>query len=208
MIRTVIVDDEIYARDYITSLIVQNFSEISIVGYASQVSDAIELINNTNPDLVLLDIELMGKLSFQILNNVVNPNSFQVIFTTSHDTYALRAIKYSCLDYLLKPIDVNELNIAISKFKKNEIVAREKQLDVLMNNSSNDSENEKIAVVVHDGLAIIKLNEVLFCQSEGSYTWIHTIHGEKIISTKNLLHFEELLLLNYFLDVTALISSI
>ncbi len=195
MTRTIIVEDEAHSIVYLKSLLIQYCPEVQVLGVATTVEEAVQLIHDTKPELVLMDVELCGKLSFQIFEKMPSPPHFEVIFITGHENYAIQAIKYSCLDYLLKPIDGQELATAIEKFNmKKKVFITHKQIELLLQNTSGSTERlSKIAVSINDGLIILNIADIIYCKGDGNYTWIYTIQGEKTLSYRNLQYFEDLL---------------
>lgn len=117
MIRTILVDDEVDSIRILQRLLETYCPNVSIVGTANGVETALELVRETKPDLVLLDIEMSQGNAFDLLNQLM-PLSFQVIFVTAFDNYAIRAFKYSAVDYLLKPVDIDDLRNAISRVRE------------------------------------------------------------------------------------------
>src|SRR3990172_2274111 len=134
MIRAVIVEDEKKSREVLNKLIQKNCPDLNVVGMAATVEEAVAVIKKEKPDLVFLDIELSDGTGFDILEQVQGLN-FEVIFATAYDQYAIKAIKYSAIDYLLKPIDVDELKIAVEKLsqKKTDLSQIENLMFLLQN---------------------------------------------------------------------------
>ena len=162
MYRAIIVDDEKGGREHLATIL-KEFFDIEIKAHASNAKEAITAIEEHQPDLLFLDIEMPGENGFDLLEKLENIN-FDVIFTTAYDHYAIKAIKYSALDYLLKPIDANELEAAINRFKskiRNQELTNNK-LKTLLNNLSSGSNGQEQKIVIHDGegLNFIKIKEI------------------------------------------------
>ncbi|MCK5171710.1 MAG: response regulator, partial [Bacteroidales bacterium] len=167
MLKTLIIDDEKNAREAIAKIAEQYCDNISIIGYAEDVESGVKAIKKYNPDLVLLDIKMPDGTGFDILQQIDNIN-FSTIFITAFNEYAIKAFKFSAIDYLLKPIDVDEFKSAIEKVEK----AKEQQntklkLDVFLENINNISkEVKKIILKTSDSIHLINVNEILRCESD------------------------------------------
>ncbi|MCD6066777.1 MAG: lytT [Bacteroidetes bacterium] len=194
MIKAVLIDDESDCRITLTELISLLCPQIQLLGEASNVEDGIELIKAKKPDLVFLDVELRNRYGFNVLEAFSEP-TFEVIFTTAHEKYALKAIKTSCIEYLLKPVDPNELAVAVDKYEKQrKLSVNHKKFEILLENLGNSSQTlNKIAVPTSDGYFFINTADILYFEGDGKYTNMFTSKGDKVISSKNLGEFEELL---------------
>lgn len=179
MYKTIIVDDEKGCRDSLENLL-KDFPEINVVTAVDSIALAQEAINNLPPQLVFLDIEMPGGTGFELLEKIDSIN-FDIIFTTAYDQYAIKAIKYSALDYLLKPIDSDELAEAINRFtsKKHDQDLINNKFKTLLNNISGETTHQKIAIPDGEGLNFIKIADIIRFQSDGSYTYMHTIGNKK-----------------------------
>lgn len=190
MIRTLVIDDEEGIRNVITDILKLCCPNVQVVGEAASVSQGYELIVNLAPDLIFLDIELSGGTGFDILDRL-EKRTFKTIFITAYNQYAIQAIKTNALDYILKPIDSTELRAAVNKFE------REKgelgDIKKLLENVQFTSHGHRIAIPSTDRIRYLDVNKVVRCESEGTYTHITTDEGEKILSTKPLKEFENLL---------------
>jgi len=165
-----------------------------IVEEADGVIRGIAKINSFQPDIVLLDVEMNDGTGFDLLKQIMNP-SFQLIFTTAHNQYAIQAIKCSAIDYLLKPIDPVELNNSLQKAKEHiSTQTMQKQLTVLLQQFSNKSDAEKQIVIKDiDKTYFLKMSDILYCEAEGSYTKFYLTNSEPIFVSRNLRYYEELL---------------
>jgi two-component system, LytTR family, response regulator len=192
MIKTVIIDDEARGRDTLKNLLSRYCGDVLVTGEAGSVLDGFKLISNETPDLLFLDIEMPGHNGFDLLE-MFKSIPFKVIFTTAYDKYAIKAIKYSALDYLLKPIDIDELRAAVSRVEDNYIkdIGQEKY-NVLFNNIKPESKRKKVAVPDVEGLVFVHLDEIVRCESDSNYTYIHLINKKKITASRTLREFEEL----------------
>ena len=192
--RAVIVDDEKHFQDSLSSLIQDHCPSIKLVGFADSVDSGVQLIQNENPDLVFLDVELGNQKSFDILKKIGSPK-FQVIFVTAHDHYAINAFRFSAIDYLQKPVVLGQLQEAVSKVERIlDSQQIENQLQVLSQNLNQISDQDrKIVLKGQDSLHIVKLSEILWCSAEGSYTSFHLVNGQSVIISKHLKEYENLL---------------
>ena len=194
MYKTIIVDDEKGCRDTLESLL-QDFPEINIVATVNSIELAQEAITNLQPHLVFLDIEMPGGTGFEMLEKL-NTINFDIIFTTAYDQYAIKAIKYSALDYLLKPIDPSELEGAIQRFssKKHDQDLINNKFKTLLNNLGGETSHQKIAIPDGEGLSFVKIKEIVRFQSEGSYTYLHTLGNPKpLLISKPIGDYQEML---------------
>lgn len=202
MYKTIIIDDEKGCRDTLENLL-KEFSQIQLVASLDSISLAEESIKNLQPQLVFLDIEMPGGSGFELLEKI-SPINFDVIFTTAYDQYAIKAIKYSALDYLLKPIDPTELSEAISRFssKKHDQNLINNKFKTLLNNIGEETTHQKIAIPDGEGLNFIKISDIIRFQSDGSYTYMHTNEKEKpTLISKPIGDYQEMLTNEPFIRV-------
>lgn len=196
MIRTVIIDDEIKSRKLLKNLLNTYCNNVEIVGEADSVKRAINIVKEKNPDLVFLDIVLKNETGFDILQQI-EPISFEIIFTTAHNEYAIKAIRVSALDYLLKPLNVDELIAAVEKVRaklesKYDGTSNEPLLNFIENQKTLNKNVHKIGVPTLDGLDFIQIEKIIYCKADGNYTHI-TLQDKEILVTRTLKEFEELL---------------
>jgi two-component system LytT family response regulator len=198
MLNAIIIDDEIDAINSIELIINEYCSNVSIVGKASSVIDGKELINQTNPDVVFLDIEMPRGSGFDLLEMFPN-RTFDIIFITAYNNWAIKAFKYSAIDYILKPIDIDELIDAVNKVEKhrsgsNRDVDRYK---VLLENIKSKG-CRKIAISTSEGIEYVDITKIIRFEGEGSYSKIYIEGQSEILVSKNLKEFQELLSKNNF----------
>ena len=192
MVRTVVIDNEQPARKALKNLITKRLDQVELVGEAGTVEEGVRLINTTRPDLVFLDIRLNFGTGFDILNGLSVPQP-RVIFITAYSEYALKAIKFSALDYLLKPVDPEELALAVDKVASAK-ESLEERLTVLEESLLRSGlEPEKIALSDASGFKVVKLSDIIRCEGERNYTVFHLVGGQSITTTKTLIEFERLL---------------
>ncbi|NNE54550.1 MAG: response regulator transcription factor, partial [Flavobacteriales bacterium] len=190
MLRAIIVDDEEDARGTLRAFISQFCKQVEIVEEADGVNDGYRKILNNDPDLVFLDIQMEDGTGFDLLQKIRNPQ-FNVIFCTAFDEYAIKAFKYSAIDYLLKPIDPDELIEAVSKVKKNDDSASAR-IESLVENAEK-KEMDRITLSSQEGLTFVKLENIMRLESDSNYTHFFLKTGEKITVPKSLKEFENLL---------------
>ncbi len=193
MLTLVIIDDEQDARSTLTLFLTQYCPDIEIAGEAADVSSGVALIRSLNPNIVLLDIHLKAANGFDLLNKFTNP-SFRVIFITAFDSYALKAFQYCALDYVLKPIDPNRLINAIDKAKESiqKEISFQQQIESLQNINRTKT-FEKIALPSSEGIIFISLMDIIYLKSDTSYTTFYTCKNEKVVVSKSLKDFENIL---------------
>ncbi|MBX9892472.1 MAG: LytTR family DNA-binding domain-containing protein [Chitinophagaceae bacterium] len=195
MIKAIIVDDEQHCTDRLKILLEKHYNtSIQLIGEASSVETAKTLINNNPPDLIFLDIQIHDQTGFDLLNNY-SSIPFYVIFTTAYEQYAIKAFKFSAIDYLLKPIDIDDLNAAINKVATN-IQQNDYKLkfDLLYANFHQlGLQEKKIAVPTISGIEFILISSIIRCESNINYTTLHLTGKAKLVVAKTLKEFEELL---------------
>lgn len=200
MIKALIVDDEEKSRVTLKNLIAMYCPNVEVIELCDSVNSALAAISNQMPDLIFLDVEMPFHNGFTLLEKIKNP-SFGVIFTTAYDHYAIKAIKYSALDYLLKPIDSDDLKAAVDKVSGNKASAAlpDSKFELLLSNLKVKGNNAKIAVPTFDGLQMINANDIIKCTADESYTHITLTNNTKVTVSRILKEYEELLSdLNFF----------
>lgn len=192
-LKVVIVDDEKHGRELLKKLISLISDDFMIIGEADSVESGIEKIEGTSPDLVFLDIALADRTAFEILEHF-HEIKFSVVFATAYNYYAIKAIKFSALDYLVKPIDPEELKNTLDKAK-----ARHKNTENLngrinlAQSLSKKQKPDKIALPTNMGYNFIDLNEIMFCSAENNYTKFHLVNKSSFLTCHTLGEYEELL---------------
>ncbi|MFZ4547434.1 MAG: LytR/AlgR family response regulator transcription factor [Bacteroidales bacterium] len=185
-----IVDDNPNDRQVLKRLLAKYHNDLSIVGEAEGVNQAYDYLAFNTPDVVFLDIQLQDGLGFDLLLKL-KTIKFKVIFTTSHDEYAIRAIKFSALDYLLKPLDQDQLDTVIAKLlKESEDLLYFKKIEELL---SNINEFSKIALPSANSIRFIPIENIIRCEADCNYTWFFLKSGEKILVSRSLKEYDELL---------------
>jgi len=197
MIRALLIDDEPSAREGLIGKLKLFVPEVEVVGEAGGIAEALVSIDENTPDLLFLDINLAGETGFELLEKLesreedVRP---EVIFLTAHDEFALRAIKFSALDYLLKPVDPEDLVKAVRKFEERRGAGGRGGLSVLMENMRSGGEGPKrIVVPTYDGLHILKVSDIIRCESSSNYTYFHLKDAKPILASRTLKEYDLML---------------
>lgn len=192
-LTAILVDDENSSREVLKDLLESFFTEVELLGEADNVDAAYELVKAKQPQLVFLDIQMPKQSGFNLLKKF-EEIPFEVIFVTSFDKYAINAIKFSALDYLLKPVEVKDLREAISKAKRR-IEQKNKSSVQVINLLGSIDEAKERKVVVHEGdsVRLLKESEIVSIDADGRYCNIITTANEKFITAKYVKDFEEYL---------------
>lgn len=194
--KTLIIEDKEYIRKGLVSLLESLAASIEVIGECESVKDAVIVANACKPELVFLDINLIDGSGFDFLEQTENL-SFKIIFITAYEEYALKALKIGAIDYILKPVDVEELQIALKKVTKLSFAEQKQQLNLAKQAWSNDE--SKLILSLHDSFQVIDLNELLFCESDKGYTTFYCSNNKKYVVSKTLKEFEERLSKNNFI---------
>ena len=194
MIKTIIIEDEQKSRELLFAMIQKNCPDLDVIGMAGDVKEGVELIRSVKPDLVFLDISMPNGSGFDVLEQVPDQN-FEVIFATATDQHALKAIKYSACDYLLKPIDADELQSAVLKVqKKKKANPGMENLQFLIEHLKRSDENfQKITLPTGNAYEIVNIKDIIRCEADGSYTTFFLADKRKLLISAGLKHYEELL---------------
>ncbi|MHA4894922.1 LytR/AlgR family response regulator transcription factor [Pedobacter sp. PWIIR3] len=197
VLNAIIVDDEEFARSSLYFLLQENCENINVTGIAKSVAEARAILSNNQTDLVFLDIAMPGENGFELISTVRETNA-HVIFTTAYDQYALKAIKANALDYLLKPIDIDELKEAVdraSKYISLNRKANEKNENLLnlSQQLSERAEIKKISLPNGQGYSVVSLSDIIHIEADSNYSVFYLSGGEKITVSKVLKEYEEIL---------------
>ncbi|MEP7231820.1 MAG: LytTR family DNA-binding domain-containing protein [Ginsengibacter sp.] len=191
MLTAIIIDDEAKGRMALKQKLLDYCEEIQLAGEAENGIEGIKLIEKMHPDIVFLDIEMPRMDGFEMLHRLPEKN-FHIIFTTAYDQYAIKAIKYAAFDYLLKPIDIEELKIAISKIHSRPQIHTGKKLELLDQNLLKNNFN-KIAISTLEGLLFFNISDIIHLEANSNYTTIYFTNRPKLLASRTLKDFEELL---------------
>lgn len=193
MFQVLIVDDEIQSRSLIKKLLSIHFPQLAI-DEAEDLKAAIQKIHHFNPKLVFLDIQMRGETGFDLLDQIGVAN-FGIIFTTAHSEFALKAFRYSALDYLMKPIDVEEFKSAVEKaiVRINSQYSISEQVELLKEVKLKKKKPDKLTIPTADGFLFTNIKDILYCHAVGNYTEFHLVDRQKIVSSHTLGYYSEFL---------------
>ncbi len=193
MLRTIIIDDELHMRQSLQKMMGSYCPNVNLVATAGSVQEGIKVIEKHHPDLVLLDIKMDDGTGFDLLK-ALDHIDFKIIFVTAYDQFAVKAFKFSALDYLLKPIDPSDLEEAVNKAEKVIMQDMIKQLSLLEEQLRSDNRKDgKIVLKTLESIHIVRLNEINYFESDGNYTTVYLVEGKTIIVSKPLRNLEEML---------------
>jgi two-component system LytT family response regulator len=198
-LRTIVVDDEQNAVDFIISIIGEYCDDLEVVGKAHNVAEGVKVIDREKPDLVLLDVEMPNGTGFDLLSYYPEKN-FDVVFITAFNHYAIKAIKFSAVDYILKPININEFTEAITRVvhKRSASTTRDNEkFRILMENLKTPTPS-RLAIATSDGMEYLNPREIIRIEADRSYSWFYLAGERKILVSKNLKEFQDLLGDRYF----------
>ena len=193
--RIIIVEDELNGQETLAMLLKQYCPQLELIGMAATINEARDLISKQHPSLVFLDVKLGTQTVFNLLNELDEIN-FEIIFITAYENYAINAIKFMTIDYLLKPIDVTQLKEAVDRAQLNHTKRNSQaQLNALMNNlQQKDNKQHRIALATTDSYELVRVDDILYCIAEGSYTRFFLMNKEERFVSRHLKHYEQLLL--------------
>ncbi len=192
MIRSVIIEDEIYSRELLEQMLIEFCPDVQIVGKAIDVASGIALIKDAQPALVFLDVEMPGGNGFEVLN-AFEKVSFKVVFVTGYDHYAIKAIRYSAIDYLLKPINLDDLEAAVQRVSK---IPKSQEENISLLKKQIDTNPEKITqLILSDSKnhQVLKIEDIQYLEANRTYAIFYLENGQKQIATNSLQFYEELL---------------
>ena len=193
MLKSIIIDDELKSRESLRILIEDFCEGVAVSALCQNVAEGLAAIEKHRPDVIFLDIQMQRETGFDLLNKIKQIN-FEVIFTTAYSEYAIKAFKFSAIDYLLKPIDIEELKAALLKVEKKIGGSINGRLQQLMDNlKGGNTENFKLALPTSDGLIFIKVNDIVYCEASSNYTNIYMLDGKKHLVSRTLKEYEEML---------------
>jgi two-component system, LytTR family, response regulator len=193
MLKSIIVDDEFKSRESLRALIDRFCEDIQVSAVCQNADEAIKAIHDHKPDVVFLDIQLQRETGFDILQSL-DKIDFEVIFTTAYSEFAVRAFRFSAIDYLLKPVDIEDLRKAIDKARK-KIVGNisERMTQLAQTMKGNAFKHSRLAVPSSDGLVFVSVDGILYCEASGNYTNIYMGDGRKFVVSRTLKEYEEML---------------
>jgi two-component system LytT family response regulator len=205
MIRVIIIDDEPAAVNLLSILLKKKCkTDVEVIATSNSPFEGKYLIEQLNPDLVFLDIEMPGITGIDLLRSFEDPR-FRVVFVTAYDAYAVEAFRLSAVDYLLKPIDADDVHLVIEKIKndihrdQNHLASKLQKLEKLFDQHSNT--NKKIGIGMSDKIVFVSIDDIVFCEAQGSYTNVYLQEGKKILASKSLGEFESQLTAGKFFRI-------
>ena len=191
--QALIIDDEKHCRDSLAILLAKYCPEVEVQALCQNAGAAIQAIRQYHPDLIFLDIEMPGTNGFEFLE-YCREYDFEIIFTTAHDQYAIKAFRYNALGYLLKPVNKSDLITTVAKAKEGNRVAARASVLKMLELLDTRKGAERIALPTIDGLIIVDTNDILYCESENNYTRFHIANGKSVFISKTLKKVESLLI--------------
>ena len=191
-IRAIIIDDEPNARIALKGVLEENIPQVEILAECKDVPDAVKTIHKLKPDLVFLDIEMPGYNGFELLDFFDDHNlQFKIIFVTAYSDYSLRAFEISAVDYILKPVRAEHIERALKKINLEYITSQKEQIKVLKDNFTNPLD-KKIVLQTAETIYVVKMDDIIYLQADGSYTRFYTTSHGVLTITKKLIDFEYL----------------
>ena len=189
----VIVDDEEHCRSALSGMLARKFPEIDLRDMATNVTDGLALVKRVRPQLLFLDVEMGEQTGFDLLAQLGEEKP-HIIFTTAHEGYAVKAIRFSAIDYLLKPVDGDELRSSVDKALAKQGQPQDQvQIATLLRNLTKPAADRRLALPVADGLELVSVDEIVFCESESNYTTVHLKDRKRLVISRTLKEFEDLL---------------
>ena len=196
--KYVVIDDEVHARQNLKRKLTRISSELEYVGEAANVEEATVLLANQEIDLLFLDIEMPGATGFDLLDQFASP-SFNIVFVTAYNEFALKAFEYFTIGYVTKPIDISLLENVVNKALQLR-TAEQARIDETLQ-SLTSKKITKVVIPSSDGSIFLSSEEVILIESEDGYTWVHTADGQRKLSTKRLKEYDQVLTDDTFLRV-------
>lgn len=188
----ILIDDEERARNTLSALLSEHCPEVAILDMCKNVPEAVLSINKNRPHLIFLDIEMPEYSGFELLD-FFRTVDFEIIFVTAYSEYAIRAFEVSAVDYLLKPVQVDALKLAVKKTAERKMASNMQQRPEVLKEAFTGEKLQKIALPMSDGLLFVDIQELVMLEAEGSYTNVFLKDGSKILVSKKLKFFEDLL---------------
>lgn len=193
MINVLIVEDEVSSSESLKRILQEHAHDVRVIAETDAVVEAITLIHSLKPDLVFLDIHLTDGLGFDVISRCTY-RDYRVIFLTAHDNYAVTAFRYNAIDYLLKPVDTLQVLDALEKVRQNQKVSTHfDERFLALANGSQTTEHKRIALPSFEGITMVNIRDIVQCSSDGSYTTVYTLKGKKIVVSRPIKEYDELL---------------
>lgn len=193
MIRAILIDDETHCRETLSIQLEKYCSDVQLLSQCNSAVQGLQAIEQYHPDVVFLDVEMPTMNGFEMLQQFTHM-PFEVIFTTGYDAYAIKAIRFSAIDYLLKPIDKDELIKAVEKVRQRTSHNLSQQFDILLERLGHKPRSlQKIALPTLDGFELVPLDNILHCEADSNYTHVMLKDAKKVLVSRTLKEIEELL---------------
>jgi two-component system, LytTR family, response regulator len=194
MLKAIIIDDEFKSRESLKALVEKFCENIVVAAVCQDGTEGVAAIEEVKPDIVFMDIQLQKETGFDVLGRLPKIE-FELIFTTAYSEFAIKAFKFSAIDYLLKPIDINDLRQAIEKARKRivgSIAERVAELSQSLKGGKS-FRHSRLALPSTDGLVFVNVDHIIYCEASGNYTNIYLEDGRKFIVSRTLKDYEDLL---------------
>ncbi len=194
MIKAVIIEDEVKGMNNLKNLLSKYCEQVEVVGEAVSIETGLKLLKDPaiTPDVAFLDINLPDGLVFQLLNQL-EEISFDIIFVTAYEKFAVKACQYSSIGFIIKPIDPDELKESVSRIRVGSVHKINQRLEVFNQMYNNPNAFEKMSISALDGIYFINIKDIIRCEAEDNYTHIHLKSGERITASKTIKAYEEML---------------
>ena len=190
--KAIIIDDEERARNTLSSLLLNYCPEINVLATCSNVPDGVLAINKHKPDVVFLDIEMPDYNGFELLG-FFREIDFDIIFVRAYSEYAIKAFEISAVDYILKPIDIDQLKNSVEKLKQKKLHSQMQEQIELLKESYKGDDIRKIALSMSNGLTFVEVADIVLLEADGAYTTFYLKDGQKILVSKKLKFYEDIL---------------
>ncbi|MFN8116184.1 MAG: response regulator [Bacteroidia bacterium] len=191
-IKAILIDDEERARNTLSSLLANYCPEINVLATCSNVPDGVLAINKHKPDVVFLDIEMPDYNGFELLG-FFREIDFDIIFVTAYSEYAVKAFEISAVDYILKPIDIDQLKNSVEKLKQKKLHSQMQEQIELLKESYIGDDIRKIALSMSNGLTFVEVSDIILLEADGAYTTFYLKDSQKILVSKKLKFYEDIL---------------
>lgn len=196
-IKAILVDDEKNALNVLTWALNKYCPEVEVIAVCKSGEECLTVLKTMEPDVLFLDVEMPKMNGFDLLENLekLDHNNFEIVFTTAYDKFAVRAFKYAAINYLLKPIDADDLIVTIDRIKQrsNKTINKDQLKMMIQSISNKDTSIERIAFSTNEGLIFVLTKEIVYCKAESNYTSIVLLNGKKTLVSKTLKDIDELL---------------
>jgi len=202
MLKTIIIDDERSSRNALRQKLMNHCPEVNVIAEYENGEEGIKGIEETKPDVIFLDVEMPRMNGFTMLQQL-HQHDFEIIFITAYDHYAIKAIKFSALDYLVKPVEISDLKTAVEKvIEKRKKTTNNTALETLLHNLMNkEKEQHRIAIPSMDGLQFVATGNIIYLEANSNYTNFYLMNDKKLTVAKTLKDFEELLPNSIFIRI-------